>query len=54
MDNDSFTIVDISKEDYVSKPFIVAKQASRVFFVEDSKESKWHIVLHGKKTYTWG
>ncbi|KAJ9552408.1 hypothetical protein OSB04_016453 [Centaurea solstitialis] len=34
---------------YVSEPFILAKQASHVFFVEDPKDSKWHIVLHGKR-----
>ena len=49
VDNDGFTIVDLSKEGYVSEPFILAKQASQVFFVEDPKDSKWHIVLHGKR-----
>ena len=49
MDNDGFTIVDLSKEGYVSEPFILAKQASHVYFVEDPKDSKCHIVLHGKR-----
>ncbi|KAJ9545766.1 hypothetical protein OSB04_025473 [Centaurea solstitialis] len=49
VDNDGFTIIDLSKDGYVSEPFILAKQASQVFFVEDPKDSKWHIVLHGKR-----
>ncbi|KAJ9536255.1 hypothetical protein OSB04_un000555 [Centaurea solstitialis] len=49
VDNDGFTIVDLSRDGYVSEPFILAKQASQVFFVEDPKDSKWHIVLHGKR-----
>ncbi|KAJ9535140.1 hypothetical protein OSB04_un001782 [Centaurea solstitialis] len=32
-----------------SEPFILAKQASQVFFILDPKDSKWHIVLHGKR-----
>ncbi|KAI3706869.1 hypothetical protein L6452_24902 [Arctium lappa] len=49
VDNDGFTIVDLSRDAYASEPFILAKQASQVFFVEDPKDSKWHIVLHGKR-----
>ncbi|KAJ9539143.1 hypothetical protein OSB04_031876 [Centaurea solstitialis] len=49
VDNDEFIVIDLSKESYGSEPFILAKQASQVFFVEDPKDSKWHIVLHGKR-----
>ncbi|KAJ9552586.1 hypothetical protein OSB04_016631 [Centaurea solstitialis] len=41
VDNDGFTLVYLSREGYVSEPFILAKQASQVFFVEDPKDSKF-------------
>ncbi|KAJ9560349.1 hypothetical protein OSB04_005509 [Centaurea solstitialis] len=49
VDGDGFTMVDLSRHGYLSEPFILAKQASQVFFVEDPKDSRWHIVLHGKR-----
>lgn len=49
IDNDGFTLVDLSKNGYLSEPFILAKQATQVFFVEDPKDSRWHIVMHGKR-----
>ncbi|XP_023729236.2 uncharacterized protein LOC111876911 [Lactuca sativa] len=49
VDNDGFTIVDLSTNGYVSEPFILAKQASQIFYVEDPKDSKKHIVMHGKR-----
>ncbi|XP_023756442.3 uncharacterized protein LOC111904991 [Lactuca sativa] len=49
IDNDGFTLVDLSTDGYASEPFILAKQATQVFFVEDPKDSTWQIVLHGKR-----
>lgn len=48
IDNDGFTLVDLSTDGYESEPIILAKQATQVFFMEDPKDSTWHIVLHGK------
>ncbi|XP_071686961.1 uncharacterized protein [Rutidosis leptorrhynchoides] len=49
VDSNGFTIVNLSTNGYSSEPFILAKQATQVFFVQDPKNSKWHIVLHGKR-----
>ncbi|KAI3682163.1 hypothetical protein L2E82_50097 [Cichorium intybus] len=49
VDNDGFTTVDLSTNGYVSEPFILATQATQVFFVEDPEDSTCHIVLHGKR-----
>jgi len=40
VDNHGFTLVDLSRDSYVSEPFILAKQAYQVFLVEDPKDSK--------------
>ncbi|KAL4558879.1 hypothetical protein LXL04_037083 [Taraxacum kok-saghyz] len=49
VDDDGFTIVNFSTHGYVSKPFILSTQANQVFFVEDTKDTRWHIALHGKR-----
>ncbi|KAL7584188.1 uncharacterized protein LOC111879845 [Lactuca sativa] len=49
VDEDGFTLVNLSTNGYVSEPFILAKQANQVFFVEDPMDTRWHIVLHGKR-----
>ncbi|KAL4573860.1 hypothetical protein LXL04_020680 [Taraxacum kok-saghyz] len=49
VDNDGFTIVDLCTNGYVSEPFILAKQATQVFYVEDPKDSRKHIVMHSKR-----
>ncbi|KAL4585211.1 hypothetical protein LXL04_009827 [Taraxacum kok-saghyz] len=49
VDEDGFTLVNLSTHGYVSEPFILAKQANQVFFVEDPMDTRWHIVLHGKR-----
>ncbi|XP_071700146.1 uncharacterized protein [Rutidosis leptorrhynchoides] len=49
VDSDGFTLVYLSTNGYLSEPFILAKKATQVFFVEDPKDSKWHVVLHGKR-----
>ncbi|GJV99674.1 transposon protein, CACTA, En/Spm sub-class [Tanacetum coccineum] len=45
VDNDNFTCVNLSINGYLSDPFILAKQATQVFYVEDLKDKRWHIVL---------
>ncbi|KAL4582804.1 hypothetical protein LXL04_007364 [Taraxacum kok-saghyz] len=37
------------KNGYVSEPFILAKQATQVFYIEDPKDSRKHIVMHSKR-----
>ncbi|KAL4582811.1 hypothetical protein LXL04_007372 [Taraxacum kok-saghyz] len=49
VDNDGFTIVDLSTNGYVSEPFILAKQATHVCYVEDPKDSRKHIIMHNKR-----
>ncbi|GKB58305.1 uncharacterized protein Tco_0914491 [Tanacetum coccineum] len=49
VDRDGFTCVNLSTDSYTSDPFILANQATQVFFVEDSKDKRWHVVMHGKR-----
>ncbi|GKD50571.1 transposon protein, partial [Tanacetum coccineum] len=49
VDDYGFTSVNLSTNGYASEPFILAKQAKRIFFVKDPSDSRWHIVLHGKR-----
>ncbi|GKA89410.1 hypothetical protein Tco_0811222 [Tanacetum coccineum] len=44
-----FTSVNISINGYASEPFILAKEANKIFFFDDPSDSRWHIVLHGKR-----
>ncbi|GKC94941.1 ulp1 protease family, C-terminal catalytic domain-containing protein [Tanacetum coccineum] len=50
VDNDGFTCVNLSTNGYLSDPFILAKQATQVFYVEDPKDKRWHIVLQSKRS----
>ncbi|GJY31184.1 uncharacterized protein Tco_0414679 [Tanacetum coccineum] len=49
VDDYGFTSVNLSTNGYASEPFILAKQANQIVFVEDPSDSRWHIVLHGKR-----
>ncbi|XP_078167222.1 uncharacterized protein LOC144561985 [Carex rostrata] len=49
VDNDGFTLVDFNKVGYVDDPFILAKQATQVFYVTDPSDARWSIVLPGKR-----
>ncbi|GJR29560.1 hypothetical protein Tco_1105792 [Tanacetum coccineum] len=49
IDIDGFTTVNFSTNGYASKPFILAKLATQVFYVEDPKDSRWHVVQFGKR-----
>ncbi|KAK1417966.1 hypothetical protein QVD17_27102 [Tagetes erecta] len=49
VDKHGFTLVDLTTNSYASEPFILAKQATQVFFVNDLSTSKFHVVLQGKR-----
>ncbi|XP_078161105.1 uncharacterized protein LOC144557158 [Carex rostrata] len=49
VDNDGFTVVDFNKVGYVDDPFILAKQATQVFYVTDPSDARWSIILPGKR-----
>jgi hypothetical protein len=49
VDNDGFTLVDFNRVGYVDDPFILAKQATQVFYVTDPSDGRWSIVLSGKR-----
>ena len=49
VDNDGFTLVDFNKVGYVDDPFILAKQATQVFYVTDPSDARWSVVLSEKR-----
>ena len=49
VDDDGFTLVDFNKVGYVDDPFILAKQATQVFYVTDPIDARWSVVLSGKR-----
>jgi len=49
VDESGVTLVDFRKVTYEDEPFIMAYQASQVFYVADLAYENWHVVLHGKK-----
>ena len=49
VDKDGITCVNLSTNSYLSDPFILAKQATQIFYVEDSNDTRWNIVMHGKR-----
>ena len=49
VDDYGFTLVDLETDGYVSEPFILAKQATQVFFVQDPSNPRWHVVMLGKR-----
>ncbi|XP_071688248.1 uncharacterized protein [Rutidosis leptorrhynchoides] len=48
VDEDSFTTVNLSTNGYKEEPFILAKLVTQVFFIEDPKDPRWHVVQYGK------
>ncbi|XP_071714147.1 uncharacterized protein [Rutidosis leptorrhynchoides] len=48
VDKDGFTTVNLSTNGYKEEPFILAKLVTQVFFIEDPKDSRWHVVQYGK------
>ncbi|XP_022002359.1 uncharacterized protein LOC110899776 [Helianthus annuus] len=49
VDKYGFTQVDLTTNSYASEPFILAKQVTQVFFVNDLSKRRYHIVLQGKR-----
>jgi len=49
IDNDGFTLVDLKKLAYEDDPFILARQATKVFYVIDPVDPSRHVVLYGKR-----
>ncbi|XP_071714148.1 uncharacterized protein [Rutidosis leptorrhynchoides] len=49
VDKDGFTTVNLSTNGYKEEPFILAKLVTQVFFIEDPKDSRWHVVQYGKR-----
>ncbi|XP_019166811.1 PREDICTED: uncharacterized protein LOC109162589 [Ipomoea nil] len=50
IDELGFTLVDFDQLGYQDEPFILASQAKQVFYVSDPVNSKWSIVLQGKRS----
>jgi len=44
------TLVDFRKIGYHEKPFIMAYQASQVFYIQDPTSENRFVVVHEKKT----
>ncbi|XP_071697481.1 uncharacterized protein [Rutidosis leptorrhynchoides] len=49
VDEDGFTTVNLSTNGYKEEPFILAKLVTQVFFIEDPKDPRWHVVQYGKR-----
>ena len=47
-DDIEFTLVDLKKLGYHNDPFIMAKQARQVFYVQVPCDERWCMVLQGK------
>jgi hypothetical protein len=49
VDNDGFILVDFSKDGYKDDPFILARQATQVFYIIDPADRSKNFVLPGKR-----
>ncbi|WVZ08611.1 hypothetical protein V8G54_021957 [Vigna mungo] len=47
-DGSGFTLVDLKKMSFTNEPFIMASQATQIFYVSDPANEKWSVVLEGK------
>ena len=48
-DKYGFTTIDLEQVGYREEPFVVAIRVSQVFYVRDTRNKKWQVVLPGKK-----
>ena len=48
VDESGMTLVNFRKIGYHDEPFIMAHQASQVFYIQDPTYEHWFVVLHGK------
>ena len=46
---DGFTLVDLNRAGHKQDPFILASQATQVFYVTDPADNRWSVVLSTKK-----
>ena len=51
VDESGMTLVDFQKIGYRDEPFIMAPEASQVFYIQDPTPEHWFVVLHGKKQH---
>ncbi|XP_074374712.1 uncharacterized protein LOC141715129 [Apium graveolens] len=49
VDESGFTLVDFNRFGHEDDPFILATQASQVFYIRDPADVRWSIVLQGKR-----
>ncbi|XP_071708599.1 uncharacterized protein [Rutidosis leptorrhynchoides] len=49
IDEDCFTTVNLSTNGYPTEPFVLATLVTQVFYIEDPKESRWHVVQFEKR-----
>ncbi|XP_071687958.1 uncharacterized protein [Rutidosis leptorrhynchoides] len=49
VDEDGFATVNLSTNGYKEEPFILEKLVTQVFFIEDPKDPRWHVVQYGKR-----
>ena len=49
VDKYGMTTVDLERAAYKDEPFVLAKQAVQVFYVQDPENHKLHVVLQGKR-----
>ncbi|KAG2371826.1 uncharacterized protein HKW66_Vig0239470 [Vigna angularis] len=49
IDESGMTLVDFRKVGYREEPFIMAYQASQVFYVKDPASDHWYVALQGKR-----
>ena len=50
-DDMGFTMVDLSKVGHMDEPFIMANQATQVFYVKDPLDERWSVVLQGRSVH---
>ena len=46
IDEFGFTLVDLNRLGHKSDPFILASQATQVFYVTDQLDKRWSVVSH--------
>ena len=45
----NLTLVNLSRPGHLADPFILASQAKQIFYMDDPSDSKWSVVLEGKR-----
>nr|GEY50962.1 hypothetical protein [Tanacetum cinerariifolium] len=50
VDKDGFPCVNLFIDSYSSDLFILVKQATQIFYVEDPSDTRWNIVMHRNRS----